>query len=157
MAQIVYIQLWQWGWFMVMDCLPRATLALVASWFIQKETQDNITIRIEGRYVWNTKYPMFLCNLNESDNLWNREMLPLVFTCIAALRYLVCAGGELDFPLIRLPAHYSKLGKLGFLKNGGVNLFDVFFLSNSSFRPWTRRSICQYWMLTLCLVTSVFP
>ena len=50
--------------------LPRATLALVASWLIQKETQDNITIRIEGRYVWNTKYPMFLCNLNESDNLW---------------------------------------------------------------------------------------
>ena len=49
--------------------LPRATLALVASWLIQKDTHDNITIRIEGRYVWNTKYPMFLCSLNESDNL----------------------------------------------------------------------------------------
>ena len=53
-------------------------------------------------------------------------MLLLVFARIAALRYLVCAGGELDFPLIRLPAHYSKLGKLGFLKNFVVNLFDVF-------------------------------
>ena len=50
-----------------------------------------------------------------------------MFALIAALRYLVCAGGELDFPLIRLPAHYSKLGKLGFLKNFVVNLFDVFF------------------------------
>ena len=35
--------------------LPRATLALVASWLIQKETQESMTIRMEGRYVWNTK------------------------------------------------------------------------------------------------------
>ena len=28
---------------------PRATLALVASWLIQKETQDSITIKIDGR------------------------------------------------------------------------------------------------------------
>ena len=31
--------------------LPRATLALVASWLIQKETQESITMRIDGRYV----------------------------------------------------------------------------------------------------------
>lgn len=29
--------------------LPRATLALVASWLIQKETQDSMTIKILGR------------------------------------------------------------------------------------------------------------
>ena len=38
------------GWF-----LPRATLALVASWLIQKETQESMTMRMEGRYVWKTK------------------------------------------------------------------------------------------------------
>ena len=35
--------------------LPKATLALVASWLIQNETQESITIKIDGRYVWNTK------------------------------------------------------------------------------------------------------
>ena len=29
--------------------VPNATLAEVASWFIQKETHDNITISMEGR------------------------------------------------------------------------------------------------------------
>ena len=31
--------------------LPKATLALVASWLIQNETQESITIKIDGRYV----------------------------------------------------------------------------------------------------------
>lgn len=31
--------------------LPRATRALVASWLIQKETHDNMTMSIDGRYV----------------------------------------------------------------------------------------------------------
>lgn len=35
--------------------LPRATLALVASWLIQKDTQESITIKMDGKYVWNTK------------------------------------------------------------------------------------------------------
>nr|CAD7266234.1 unnamed protein product [Timema shepardi] len=30
------------------NCLPRATRALVASWLIQKETQDSMTMRIDG-------------------------------------------------------------------------------------------------------------
>ena len=34
--------------------LPRATLALVASWLIQKETQESITMRIHWEYFWNT-------------------------------------------------------------------------------------------------------
>ena len=50
--------------------IPKATLALVASWLIQKDTQDNITIKIDGRYVWNTKYPMLRWSLNDNDNRW---------------------------------------------------------------------------------------
>ena len=32
-----------------MDVLPRATLADVASWLIQNDTHDNITIKMEGK------------------------------------------------------------------------------------------------------------
>lgn len=35
--------------------LPKATLAEVASWLIQKDTQDSMTIKMEGRYVWKMK------------------------------------------------------------------------------------------------------
>lgn len=31
--------------------VPNATLADVASWLIQKDTQDSITISIDGKYV----------------------------------------------------------------------------------------------------------
>ena len=33
------------------SCLPNATLAEVASWFIQNDTQLSITIKMHGRNV----------------------------------------------------------------------------------------------------------
>lgn len=35
--------------------LPSATLADVASWLIQNDTQLSMTMRIQGKKVWNTK------------------------------------------------------------------------------------------------------
>lgn len=35
--------------------IPSATRADVASWLIQKETHESITIRIDGKYVWKIK------------------------------------------------------------------------------------------------------
>ena len=60
-------------WNAVINCykkIPKATLALVASWLIQNDTHESITIKIDGRYVWNTKYPMLRWSLNDNDKRW---------------------------------------------------------------------------------------
>ena len=50
--------------------LPNATLADVASWLIQNDIQDNNTMRIDGIYVWNIKYPRFRFRSKLTTRRW---------------------------------------------------------------------------------------
>lgn len=50
------------------NMLPRATLAEVASWLIQKETHERMTSRMEGKYVWRMKKPILRRKRKLRDN-----------------------------------------------------------------------------------------
>lgn len=49
---------------------PSATLADVASWLIQKLTHESITMSIQGKYVWKTKYPTLRFSWNTNERRW---------------------------------------------------------------------------------------
>jgi len=44
----------------IINNLPNAVLAGVASFLIQKDTQERTTVNIQGMYVWIVKYPILL-------------------------------------------------------------------------------------------------
>lgn len=44
----------------IINNLPNAVLAGVASFLIQKDTQESTTVNIQGMYVWIVKYPILL-------------------------------------------------------------------------------------------------